>query len=72
MGNVFCCHELYNNEIESIKKQPTVAIKKSIEIVPGNVVPGNLSEIVPEIVPETKNPISPTKKDWDFCEEDPL
>lgn len=56
MGDIFCCHH-YDDEIrERVLETTKTSSSTSVEEpVPTNVVPPRV--------------LSPTKQDWDFCEE---
>jgi len=58
MGTVFCCHELYPDETS--RKRPSIAIISIVTQPP----------IKPNKSPPLSATLSPTRAEWDFCQEE--
>ncbi len=59
-NNVFCCHELFNEDLQ--KRHPSIALvtKRFKTVEPP-------AHTTPEFLPT-----SPTSKEWDFCRDEKM
>ena len=74
MGDIFCCHQYDDEETEKVLKQTNISTSP-VRIIPqiikddDTTIPQIIKDDIPQIKDDTTRILSPTKREWDFCEE---